>query len=74
MDDVCASAALAASSWEQMAAESAAHYAGLVAARAAAAKEYEAALLEFFLVPGMMSALRVDIAELALKRAEGRLR
>ncbi len=66
MNDVDASAALAASSWERMAAAAEAH--------ALAMREADAAQLHAFLCPGPYADARQDVAAARLARAEGALK
>ncbi len=73
ISDIALSAEVAASSWEQMAAASAAHHARLVDDLRRAQLEYAAAVREAVDLPGVMADIRLGVALVALRRAEGRL-
>ncbi len=73
ISDVACAATLAASSWEQMAAASATHHAGLVDDLRRAQIEYAAAVRGAVDEPGTMADIRLGVALVALRRAEGRL-
>ncbi len=65
MDDQTCAEALAASSWDT--------HARLCAEHSAAAAEYETSSLLAFLFPDIDSEMRAAVAEVALRRAEGRI-